>query len=186
MTKPANLVKTILHGVIGVLGVLILGFLGLPFVTMEGYTVMGQSVPAMKQTGYDILKSNNPEPTTKEVFLYVVVLLLVIFACLMIVASILALLDDFGVIANEVYTKAVKWALFASVLAVLVLTVLSVVACTSVVAETNDALKLQNKQLTALGMAAIPYAKTGLAALILNIICGAGATACVGYSTFKK
>ncbi len=187
MTKPTNLVKTILHGAIGLLGVLILGFLGLPYITQAAYSIpaMGVDAPATSMTGYDVLDSNNPNPTTKETFLYVVVLLLVIFACLMIVASVLALLEDFGVVSNAVYGKVVKWALFASVLTVLVLTVLNIVACTGVVAEKNELVDTMNGQLTALGIT-VPYVKTGLAALVLNVICGAGATTCVGLATFKR
>lgn len=98
MTKPANLVKTILHGAIGLFGVLILGFMGLPYMS-----AMGES-----QIYYDILDFSTPNPTTKQTFACIVVLLLVIFACIMIVASVLALLGDFGVVSNEVYAKVVK------------------------------------------------------------------------------
>lgn len=177
MTKPANLVKTILHGAIGLLGVLILGFLGLPYISALGET----------KNAYDILDFSTPNPTTKQTFACVVVLLLVIFACLMIVASVLALLGDFGVVSNEVYAKVVKWVLFASVLAVLVLTILNIVACTGVVAETNETIDQLNQYYASLGQPVVlPKATSGIAGMVLNILCGAGATACVSYSTFKK
>ncbi len=185
MKRPENLTKTILHAVIGALGVLILGFLGLPYVTQAAYSIMGTENPALKSSGYDVLDSNNPDPTAKETFLYVAVLLLVIFACIMIVSAVLALLDDFGVVSNEMYSKVVKWVLFASALAVLVLTILNIVACTGVVAEKNELVDTTNKQLSSYGVS-IPAVKTGLISLILNLICGAGATACAAYNTFKK
>ena len=172
MKRPENLTKTILHAVIGALGVLILGFLGLPYVTQAAYSIMGTENPALKSSGYDVLDSNNPDPTAKETFLYVAVLLLVIFACIMIVSAVLALLDDFGVVSNEMYSKVVKWVLFASALAVLVLTILNIV-------------DTMNKQHASYGVV-IPAVKTGLISLILEMICGAGATACAAYNTFKK
>lgn len=175
MTKPENLTKTILHGLTAVFGVLILGFLALPFISIDAVAAMG--MPASSKVGYDFLDFSTPNPTSEEIFCAVVTLLLVIFACVLIVSAILSLLGDFGIISNEKFAKATKWLNVISALIVLVLTVLSFVACTNLVSSLNENYKQLLK---------VELVHTAFAGLALNLICGAGASACALYNTFKK
>lgn len=69
----------------------------------------------------------------------------------------------------------------------LALTILNIVACTGVVADTNETIDQLNQYYASLGQPVVlPKATSGIVGMVLNILCGAGATACVSYSTFKK
>lgn len=174
MAKPENLTKTILHALSAVFGALILGFLALPYIAIKAVQALG--VPAMNKTGYDFLDFSTPNPTSEQTFCAVVVLLLVIFACVLIVSSILTLLCDFGIIKNEKVSKIMKLLSLISAVVVLVLTVLNFVACSNLVSATNKPFQV----------AKLSPASMGTIGLVLNLICGAGATASSAYNNFKK
>ena len=174
MTKPNNLTKTILHCATALLGVLILGFLALPFISVEAVPAI--MMPESQKVGYDFLDFSTPNPTSNQVFIAVTTLLVVIFACLLIVSAILALLGDFGVISNEKCAKIVNWLTVALACAVLVLTVLHFVATSNIVSDNNKQFALFQ----------LEPVKLALAGLVLNLICGAGATACALYNAIKK
>lgn len=174
MTKPNNLTKTILHCAIAVCGVLVLAFLALHFINVEAVSAAGMG--ASHKIGYDFLDFSNPNPTSNEVFVAVVTLLLVIFACILTISAVLAILGDFGVISNQTFTKVVKWLVVASAVAVLLLTVLHFVACSNIVSDNNAPLKV-------LGISPVKLAPAGL---VLNLLCGAGATASALFVALKK
>ena len=174
MKRPENLTKIILHGLTAAFGILILGFLALPYLAVEAVAALG--IPAMSKTGYDFLDFSTPNPTSEQTFCAVVVLLLVIFACILIVSAILSLLSDFGVVVNEKFAKVVKWLSLVSAVIVFVLAVLNIVACTNLVSATNKPFSAFN---------ASP-ASASIAGLVLNLLCAGGATACTLYSTIRK
>lgn len=164
--KPESMKKTILHGVTLVLGVLVLGFLALPY--FAGKTIEGAgSIPS--QTGYDLLDFSNVTETS-PVFSAVSTLLLVIAACVVVLSAILALLNDFNLIKNETFKKVVNWALLASAVLMTIFAILNMIACPTYISDQGIDM----------------FYTAGWAGLVLNLICGLGATASVVLARDKK
>lgn len=174
MKRPENLTKTILHGLTAVFGVLILGFLALPYLAVKAVSALG--IPAMTKTGYDFLDFSTPNPTSDQTFCAVVMLLLVLFACVLIVSAVLSLLCDFGIISNEKFAKVVKWLSIVTAVIVFALAVLNIVACTNLASATNKPFAAAN----------ISPASASIVGLVLNLLCAGGATACTLYNIIRK
>ncbi len=165
--KPESMKKTILHGVTLVLGVLVLGFLALPYFAGKEIQGLG-SVPS--QTGYDLLDFSNVT-SDSPVFSAVSTLLLVIAACVVVLSAILALLNDFNLIKNETFKKVVNLTLLVSAVLVTIFAILNMIACPTYI---SDQVGMDTK-FTA-----------GWAGLVLNLVCGLGATAAVVLARDKK
>lgn len=103
-----NAKNVILNSLSLVLGVLILVFLAMP------HYVLDLTVTSQTANGYDLL---NFEGSSLSIFIDVSLLFMIIFASLLILASIGGLLSNFGVVRGKTFAKASRMiALVSSIL----------------------------------------------------------------------
>ena len=95
-----NAKNVILNSLSLVLGVLILVFLAMPHYTID-LVLTSENI-----AGYDLLSF---EGSSINVFIDVSLLFMIIFACILILSSICALLANFGVIKGKTFAKATRF-----------------------------------------------------------------------------
>lgn len=121
--KSSNFGKTLVDFLALVLSGVVFGLLAMPFISAK-MTILGKEVVS-NTSGYDLLNFD------ANASLATVVLLLIIFASLMAVCSILKLLYDAKIVSNKTFGKVVGLGLILMAFAVVVMAIVAMIVVPS-------------------------------------------------------